>query len=58
MDRKDIIRKVRQWCSECSMAHDFTCSGARAEKCNAQKIEFMKKANERLKDTVAKAEQN
>lgn len=36
-EAKDLYRQYKQYCDECSKAHDFTCSGADAKACEAKK---------------------
>lgn len=36
-EAKELLRQYNQFCDECSKAHDFTCSGADAVKCNEKK---------------------
>ena len=40
--KQEKIRILHQWCSNCSKAYDFTCSGKNAQKCNEQKDIFLK----------------
>ena len=40
--KQEKMRILHQWCSNCSKAYDFTCSGKDAQMCNEQKIIFLK----------------
>lgn len=49
LSAQEAYRQYMQFCDECSKAHDFTCSGADAAKCEAAKEELLKRANETSK---------
>jgi hypothetical protein len=36
-EAKELYRQYKQYCDECSKAHDFTCSGADVKACEAKK---------------------
>lgn len=36
-EAKELYRQYKQYCDECSKAHDFTCSGADVKTCEAKK---------------------
>lgn len=40
-EAKELYRQYKQYCDECSKAHDFTCSGADAKVCEAKKKELL-----------------
>lgn len=42
METKEVLKKLHHWCSNCPKAHDFTCSGKDAQRCNERKEELLK----------------
>ena len=40
-EAKELYRQYKQYCNECSKAHDFTCSGADAKACEAKKKDLL-----------------
>lgn len=40
-EARNLQRQFRKWCDECPKAHDFTCSGADAKRCEAEKDKLL-----------------
>lgn len=43
MEDTEKYRLYMQWCNECPKAHDFTCSGVDAKKCEQEKQKLLTK---------------
>lgn len=43
MTDAEKYRLYMQWCNECPKAHEFTCSGADAKKCEQEKQKLLAK---------------
>jgi hypothetical protein len=41
MQDTEKYRLYMQWCNECPKAHNFTCSGADAKKCEQEKQKLL-----------------
>ena len=46
-DNNELKRKYMQWCNDCPKAYDYTCSGADAKRCEAERKKRI--FNERMK---------